>query len=97
MFGSLTITLDKGVLLASVAVAIAFCACVILKNGIERLINGDLTPHQNDHARKKGFLLTIVSLALLTGSIIAILESENLVQFLSKQIKIYKQSIQEDK
>lgn len=98
MLGKITITLHKGVWIASVATAVAVCAIIILKNGIERLINGDLSPQKNNtHTRKKGFLLTVLSLVLLTGSIIAILESEDLSAFLAEQIKNYKICLQTSK
>lgn len=93
MFGSLTITLDKAVWLAGVATALAICASMILKSGIELLIKGDSGPNQQ-HTRKKGAILTIVSLALLTASIVAIIENENLATFLSTRITDYKKTIQ---
>lgn len=98
MFGKVTITLHKGVWIASVATAVAVCAIIILKSGIERLINGDLSPQKNNkHTRKKGFLLTLLSLVMLTASIIAILESEDLSTFLAEQVKNYKICIQTNK
>jgi hypothetical protein len=98
MFGKVTITLHKGVWIASVATAIAVCAIIILKNGIERLINGDISPQKNNrHVRKKGLLLTVLAVIMLTGSVIAILESEDLSVFLADLVKNYKFYLQIDK
>lgn len=93
MFGKLTLTLDKSSLVASIAVAVAICASFLLKIGIERLIGGNSATVTNKHPRKTGLMLTITSLLLLAVSILTILESDALVQFLLKEIKQYKKSI----
>jgi Zn-dependent membrane protease YugP len=92
MFGSLTLTLDKSVLIALVAVGVAISASSILKNSLERLINGNIT-HKDTHARKKGAILTIIALTLLAGSVIAILESVELTAFLAQHVKLYKKVV----
>ncbi|HEV2601691.1 MAG TPA: hypothetical protein VGT41_05310 [Candidatus Babeliales bacterium] len=89
----LALTIDKSSLLASIAVAVAICASFLLKIGIERLIGGNSATVTNKHPRKTGVMLTITSLLLLAGSILTILESDNIVQFLLKEIKQYKKSI----
>src|SRR5579871_3720301 len=90
MFG-LSVVIEKGAALAAIGISGAICACFMLKNGIERLINGTVTAHDT-RPRLKGLILTLVSMLLLTGSILIIFESDALADHVGKTIKNFKEA-----
>ncbi|HSW74010.1 MAG TPA: hypothetical protein VLG71_02545 [Candidatus Limnocylindria bacterium] len=87
MFGSkVVLTLDKATAIASIGLVVAMCACVMLKSGLENLING--SNQNNKYARTKGTVLTTIALVLLTVGLATILESDLVLKLLSKKIKL---------
>lgn len=87
MFGpKLTLTLDKATAIAGIGLVAAMCACVMLKNGLEKLVHG--SPEKDRYERTKGTILTTMALVILTVGIATILESELVLTLLSKKIKI---------
>ncbi len=81
-----SIILDKGTAFMFIGVVAAFCAIVMLKNGIEKIIIGN-TAHEK-HARLKGTILIATAITLLAGGIATILENELIIDILAKQIKL---------
>lgn len=79
----ITLFLDTATLIAALGFIIAACAIVMLKNGIERLIQGN--PHKN-WARLQSLITITIALLFLSGGLIIILESHAVLAILSEQM-----------
>jgi hypothetical protein len=86
MFGKVTLALDKGTAFTALGLVAAMCACVMLKNGIERFIIGGKEHEKGP--RLKGLALIITSLVLLGAGMATMLESEFVIKLLSEQLKV---------
>ncbi|HZW61953.1 MAG TPA: hypothetical protein VFF04_07045 [Candidatus Babeliales bacterium] len=82
--GKVSVVLEKSTALVGIGLIAAVCGCIMLKSGIEKLINGGGT--QDANARYKGILLTAIASGLIFMGLVTILEAELLLKLLSKQI-----------
>ncbi len=80
----ITLFLDKGTLIAALGFVIAACACVMLKNGLEKFIHGN--GHQS-WARLKSIIAILIALLFLIVGITIILENESVLAFLTYHFK----------
>jgi hypothetical protein len=86
MFGKVTLTLEKATAIAGLGLVLAMCGCVMLKNGLEKLING--SDQHNSNVRTKGALITTIALVMLVTGLATVLESELVLKLLSKKVKL---------
>jgi len=78
MFG-FTLNLDKVALFSIISAVLAICSCFILKTSIEQTINGN---EKIPYSRIKGFILLLISISLLIGSLTALLTADKIIKFL---------------
>lgn len=75
-----TLNLDKVALFSIISAVLAICSTFILKTGIEQTINGN---EKIPYARTKGFILLLISISLLIGSLTALLTADKIIKFLT--------------
>lgn len=83
--GKVSVVLEKSTAIVGIGLITAICGCIMLKSGIEKLINGGGT--QDANARYKGIILTAIASGLIFTGLVMILEAELLLKLLSKQVR----------
>ena len=80
----LTLLIDTATIIAFLGFVVAACACVMLKNGIEKLITGE---PESRFGRIKGLALTMIAMSFLLVGIATILEPEMVTSLPSVQVQ----------
>ena len=75
------IILDKPTAVCGIGFVLAICGVIMLKNGIEKIINGG-----GRYGRTQGFIVSIIACVFLVSGIATIFETKTIVSILADQV-----------